>query len=101
MRLTVLPPLLGLVAAFAAPALAQNADASLAYRDGIVYDDDLVPDARPDQPYFPPTSRDLSERRDGATVYGYGYGYSDGGSAAVPANSPQLIGPDGRIRAPR
>lgn len=73
-----------------APALAEDLDIRTTYRDGMVYDDDMVPGQTPDQPYYPLNGmRDRSE----------GGSYVDAApSSSAPPNSPQLIGADGRIR---
>lgn len=72
-------------------------DTALAYRDGVVYDDDLVPGRGVDQSY-------LVDEQGG----GDGLGIDDGAARSAPAsrgayaperrrlNSPNLIGPDGR-----
>ncbi|GAB5374417.1 MAG: hypothetical protein AcusKO_08790 [Acuticoccus sp.] len=72
------------------PALAEDADIRTTYRDGMVYDDDMVPGQTPNQPYYP-----INGMRDRSA------GGSEAGMApasTAPPNSPQLIGADGRIR---
>lgn len=63
-------------------------DQQLSFRNGVVYDDDMVPGAATDQTYLGP---DDGEESSGT------YATSPGARQ----NSPQLIGPDGRIRATR
>jgi hypothetical protein len=59
----------------------------LSYSGGVVYDDDLVPGRGPNQPFL------VGEREAGRT---------SGGTVRrrgnIPRSSPNLIGPDGRIR---
>lgn len=77
-----------LAVALAGPAAAQSlhGDTRLTYQDGVVYDDDLVPGRGVNQPY-------LAAEQAPAP----GAGRSIGAERAVPSNSPNLIGSDGRV----
>ena len=74
------------------PALAQSSfgDTSLSYSGGVVYDDDLVPGRRADQSFL------TDEQATGRTSRPSGEGFD----RAPPRNSPDLIGPDGRLQGP-
>jgi hypothetical protein len=59
-------------------------DTSLTYSDGVVHDDDLVPGRPPNRTF----------------LLGEGQGKASGRTTReIPPNSPDLIGPDGRIRS--
>ena len=61
-----------------------SSDLSLSFRNGVVYDDDLVPGEGPDATYLGATG----DRNDDGAVYAPPRGRQ---------NSRQLIGPDGRV----
>lgn len=66
-------------------ASAQSAfgDTSLSYYGGVVYDDDLVPGRGPNQTFLLGEQTEPGVRPSGRPI---------------PQNSPNLIGPDGRVR---
>jgi len=85
---------LGAIALLALPAAAaaqSYGDINTSYMDGVVYDDDLVPGRNPNQDY------NLGDRYD---LYGTKrvYGRTTYSNASRRPNSPDLIGPDGRLR---
>lgn len=75
----------------AGPAAAQSryGDTQLSYQNGIVYDDDLVPGGGPNSSF-------LIEEQSPQFSTVRSYSRSFGTTANIPANSPDLIGRDGR-----
>jgi len=101
MRLIVLAAAGALVVGLAGPAAAQlrpltsdnfansYGDDRLAYQDGVVYDNDLVPGRGPNQPFLVEEQGGSGSRSTAGTAYA--------APADRPRNSLQLIGPDGRL----